>query len=1142
MKFSVKVHAVCFFAVINILTNTIFAQDLPQLKFEKLNTEHGLSNNMTKFIVQDSTGFLWIGTNGGTNRYDGYGFKIYTSDKRNPYSIHSNIVADMCLDNHNNMWFATNGGGIEFYNAQTDRFINFVHDPNDSTSPPSNFNSRIILDHKNNLWVSTKDGLVYANIDEFYQDSTLSFKFVTFLDRKSKKRLPLIKSSVNLLCDKRGHVWVRSNKALYVFEDPETLFDFPVQKMGGGPIINVDDKVLFWSKNLMMASYDLNDKINLTRYHSRNMFNNKSQYIGNVNSLAIDKNKQIWIGTGNDGLYTARFHPKMKEILVNSHSTYDLYFQEGISARRVSANGILVDRTNNIWILTADKGLNKYNGEQKQFKHIHMSNKQGSPNFMSIRSFNEDDDGNLWIGGAAQGDYAIIPDSLNNGMYNTFINNGPKNTLFTGDKPTAMVYSIADVKSDRYPGTFFFSWGGGINYVSPEQPESGKIHFSKYVNKKMPQAVVLHMFADRDKHLWYGRYNGGLTQILLNESGDVDTVYAYLKIPGDSTSLPSNIVRYTYQTNDGTLWVGTAEGFSKIIRSGPNDFDLKFKTYKNIEGDTNSISYNYVLTMYEDKKGNFWIGTYGGGLNKFNRSEDTFKAYTVYDGIAHNMIKGIVEDDHGNLWISTGKGLSKFNPETEKFRNYTKADGLQDNDFLDLSYLKRKNGELLFGGVNGFNAFYPDSIKDNPFKPNVIISNFKINHKNAVIGKKYSRFVNLPQAISLTHEINVNYKEQVLDFEFSSDHYALPNYNKFRYKLDPVEKEWTETDAQKRYATFSNLKGGKYTLMVQASNSDQIWGPLKTIAIHVYPPFWKTLAFRIAALVLIIYGTFRFIKYREKTAKKQKELLENKIKESEDLVATKMAEVEKQEEILKQRDIDEHDMRYINRGLAKFGDIISINKESVEQLCKALIAELADYLEVQQAIIFITDILPEDKNIEILKIKASFACDKERLTQDYFHINEGIVGACFLENKIQTITNLPDNYTLVNSGLGKMPPKYLIAVPIMLHDIKEGVIEITSFKEIEKHKIDFLIKFCESFASTINALKQNEKIQVILSKSQEDTEGLRAQEEELRQNIEELQATQEEMKRKEDQLRKISGKLKQQEKVMQDKIDKLRSE
>ncbi|UCH14903.1 MAG: PAS domain S-box protein, partial [Bacteroidales bacterium] len=330
---------------------------------------------------------------------------------------------------------------------------------------------------------------------------------------------------------------------------------------------------------------------------------------------------------------------------------------------------------------------------------------------------------------------------------------------------------------------------------------------------------------------------------------DVKNIQDQAKSPG------SKLVYKIFKDRYGVIWIGTKGGglnkftIINIDAEKPEDIGL-FKRYISEADNPQSINNNDVLTIYEDKRSILWVGTGGGGLNRFNRNKETFTHFTEEDGLANNIVYGILEDDKNNLWISTGNGLSKFNPKTKEFNNYDIKDGLQDNVFNLGAYFKSASGELYFGGVNGCNSFYPDSVKENLHIPEIIITKFTLRKKDSVIdAREYAN-----KSLRTLKEIKLPHKINDISFEFAALEYSSPLKNKYKYKLEGYNSDWIETDASRRFANYTNLNHGKYLFRVIASNEDGNWNEEGTgISIIIRRPFWKSIWF-ILSLIIIAAG------------------------------------------------------------------------------------------------------------------------------------------------------------------------------------------------------------------------------------------------------------------------------------------------
>jgi ligand-binding sensor domain-containing protein len=343
---------------------------------------------------------------------------------------------------------------------------------------------------------------------------------------------------------------------------------------------------------------------------------------------------------------------------------------------------------------------------------------------------------------------------------------------------------------------------------------------------------------DSDGILWIGTYGGGLNRF--DRKKEKFTVFK--NDINDSTTISSNAVWSIIEDN---LWIGTFGG-------GINIFDRKkqvFRHLKNNPDDPESLADDNIILVFRDSKGQMWFGT-TKGLSRYYKETNSFKNYSEADGLSNNFIFGIAEDNKGNLWLSTNNGLSKFNPETETFTNYYTDDGLQSNEFNQNAYARdHKTGRLLFGGINGFNVFHPDSIKGNTYVPPVAFTNFIRYNTDDEEGKPI-----IEKGISDRNEISLTYKDNIVTFEFSALSFFNSSKNQYRYMLEGFNENWIQLGNENKI-TFTNLSAGDYTLKVIGSNNDGLWNEEGTsLFITVTPPWWKTnIAYTLWGFVLRVF-------------------------------------------------------------------------------------------------------------------------------------------------------------------------------------------------------------------------------------------------------------------------------------------------
>jgi len=403
------------------------------------------------------------------------------------------------------------------------------------------------------------------------------------------------------------------------------------------------------------------------------------------------------------------------------------------------------------------------------------------------------------------------------------------------------------VYEDRSHILWIGTHGGGLNRLDPETGRITRYLTDPNDSESINNNALRTIFEDRDGMLWIGTYGSGL-DCLDRETGVFSHYTSALQ---DPASLSNDIIRVIFEDEDETgelLWIGTEGG-------GLNRFDRSsgtFRCYRNIPADPTSLSEDHVFSIHETSDGMLWIGTFAGGLNRFDRRNEVFTSYTTKNGLPSNAVYGILEDDQGNLWLSTNNGLSRFNPRTESFTNYDARDGLQSNEFNGGAYYRSRSGEMFFGGINGLNAFFPEQITDNPHTPPVVITDFQMFNKSVMVGAEINNSVILTRPITDTASLRLSYQENFFSFEFAGLHYVAPEQNQYAYMMAGFDKEWNYV-GNRRFATYTNLPPGDYTFKVKAANSDAVWNEEGvSLQIAVTPPFWQTGWFRLAVLALLV--------------------------------------------------------------------------------------------------------------------------------------------------------------------------------------------------------------------------------------------------------------------------------------------------
>lgn len=806
------------------------AQRQQNIKFERITIEEGLSQNTVKAVLEDSKGFLWFGTEDGLNRYDGYTFKVYRHNPDEPGSLSNSMVEAICEDDSGVIWVGTRGGGINRFDRKTGSFARYTYKPSAANCLSSNIVWAICGRTPGVLWIGTDKGL------NRFDCMTGEF---THWHHESNNSNSLSSSRVKALCpDGDGGLWIGTlggglNK-LDVKTGTFTHYKHHPDKPGS---LNHDDVYaifidsdggLWVGTPNGLGKFDKKEGIfiNYTKKYN-NLFNLNSH----VYSLA-GEDSILWIGTRGGGLY--QFERK-KEIFAQYKNNPGRL--TSLSNNHIQC--IYADNPGILWVGT-DFGLNKFDKKKQKFGHWEMSPDQfDNLNNNNIWSIYKDREGILWLG-------------TEGGLRRFDRKNNKCTPIKTGD-------SAARLNSDRI--LFIYEDRSGVLWIGTltdglwgydQKAKRLKYYRHEPLNPQSLSAdQVNRIYEDTAGILWIGTTTG------LNRFDREKEIFTcYRNMPADNNSLSNDFIFVIYEDQSHCLWIGTEDGLNQFHRGSET-----FTHWKKDPDNPNSLSNNKVCSICQDKSGIFWIGTWGGGLNKFDQEKGTFRHYLEKDGLPNEYIYGILEDEDGYLWMSTNRGISKFDPKGETFKNYDARDGLQGNEFNAGACFRSDEGEMFFGGSNGFNAFYSYEIKDNPHIPPIVITGFRVFDEPVKIGPD-SR---LKQSITETKEIVLTHEDNVFSFEFAALDFSNPKKNKYLYKMEGFDRDWNERKSDRRFVTYTNLDPGKYVFRVMGSNNDGVWNEKGTsIKIIITPPFWETWWFRLLAVLAFAVLSYIIINFIRK--------------------------------------------------------------------------------------------------------------------------------------------------------------------------------------------------------------------------------------------------------------------------------------
>jgi signal transduction histidine kinase/ligand-binding sensor domain-containing protein/DNA-binding response OmpR family regulator len=822
------------------------------LKFEHLQTDAGLSQSNVLCILQDSRGFMWFGTRDGLNKYDGYKFTVYKNDAKNKNTISNNLITDIIEDRKGNLWIATRGGGLNKFLRDKNQFINFKHNKNNDNSISSDLINTVVQDKDGFFWIGTEDG----GLNKFDEGKNLFIHYSAGNDNKSLGDI----SVQDIFEDSQDNLWIGTqNGGLNLLDRKTNTFTRFMNNQKDCKSISHNDVYSIFedSKHRLWISTNgglnlLNRKAGTFTCYKNDPRNVNSLPVNKLRAIQEDNDGNIWIGTENGGI--SIFNPET--------GTFRNYQNDEIDKTSLSDNSIYAickDAKGNMWIGTFAGGVDFLNTDNSKFTYYNHSSSKNSLSYNKVLNIYEDSKDNVWIGTDGGG--------LN--LFNQKTGNFTHMLHEDGNKNSICGNYVLNIKEDSQGNIWIGTWGDGITIYN-KQKNSFK-HFKN--DPANPNSLSINnawfIYEDKEKNIWVGTHDGGLN--LYNPRNHSFTRYLYDK--NDPTSLNNNKVHVIFEDSKGNLWIGTEGG-------GINLLDKKTGRFKHFihNEEKNSLSNDIVNCIYEDHEGNLWIST-EAGLNCLNTKTYEFTNYSTANGLPNNVIFGILADAKNNLWISTYKGLSMFNDVKKTFKNYDIADGLQGNEFKEMAYCKSRSGEMYFGGNNGFNRFFPDSIKDNSFEPPLVMTDFQVMNKQVPIALDAKDPSPLKKDITETKEITLPYESSVITFEFASLNYTIGGKKQYSYMLEGFDKSWNEVGT-KHTATYTNLDPGTYIFKVKGLNNAGQWSShVLNLQLIITPPFWLTWWFKLLLTLSIVGGSIGFYKMRMRTIKSQKRVLEKQVEE-----------------------------------------------------------------------------------------------------------------------------------------------------------------------------------------------------------------------------------------------------------------------
>jgi signal transduction histidine kinase/ligand-binding sensor domain-containing protein len=835
-KLSFK-HLGAVYLLITALTATpSFAQIKPG-NLTQFTEQDGLPGIQVNNILQDKFGYIWVGTINSLARYDGHEFKRYYNNPNDSTSINGLIVWSIYEDKEGRIWTGTSPENLNVYSPVTRSFRNYPF--------------KHLVDHLSNFEIGIVtmcedlQDRIYFGVGSQYNTIKPGLLYYDKAEDQVKKFITPdsleIHNVYRVIADKPGNIWILSASGFFKISVDRKLSRIRsiereiVKNNDYVSDLKIDKEGFLWASTWQSRLYKFDpENENFMSYSSiKSGLENNSEL--HYTAIAVDENDNIWIGT-NKGL---QYFDRKKE-------KFEIFNDESnLLLEQTTVIALNIDSFGTLWIATYTKGLFKYEVRALLKSYSYSATDKNSITPGWANNIYEAKNGQIWITTSGQG--------LTSGISELNPQTGTIRSL-----PYRTTLPVADYISgimEISPGEFYISTVIGLYQFSP-----GTNVMKKTSLIGVPDSVFIYQFhKDKRNNLWLCTIGG-----LFKKGKDDKSFRRYDLSRVTDGSASSNEITKSFESEKHGLWLLTNYGLflynyatDKIERHG---FD---KTTGDI------FITQDINSLYEDSEGIVWVGTWQGGLSRYDVENRKIKTYTRNEGLPSMSIQGILADEgNDNLWLSTFEGLSRFNRKTGQFNNFSIADGVQSQLFADGAYLKTSRGQFIFGGSNGITIFNANDVNTNSTPPKVFLTDLKLFNKSVVPGEQSI----LKKAIYETREITLAHDQNNISIEFAAIHYSNPSKNKSSFKLENYDEEWREAGTQ-RTASYPMLPPGEYIFRVKAANNNGVWNEEgATLRIIINPPWWNTFWAYGLYLILFALAVFASDRYfRSRVIQKERE-------------------------------------------------------------------------------------------------------------------------------------------------------------------------------------------------------------------------------------------------------------------------------
>lgn len=856
-----KVFSLLSVLLIGLLSPLTQADFLDQFqsdfRFQKLAFGNKLSNIAINDVVQDKSGFVWVATSDGLNRFDGYSSKIYRPSIQSTHSISHFNITSLLVDNHGVLWVGTKNG-LNRYNEKLDQFS--VISPNDKNNDDfeSLYIQDLYQDSKGHIWVASNNGVVFrvkTNEKELHPvyfdkknltDSTIYVR--DFIETDDHKLL--IASSIGILqYDEESNLVIR----LALTNDDQNI---STKNYTHFFLINNSDLLI----GTTMGLYALNLETGKSEELLSEAF--RSKWITAITPL---DHQELLIGTLDSGLFLVNLNKQSYRHFESSTQKYDLLSNQ--------ITTIFESRDKNVWIGT-NLGINLIDLQTQKF--LHIQTQKISSNCLSgdtIYAILKDSRDTLWV---APFGYGLNKIDLKN-------NHCEKITKLDNSPIKGILDNIVSFYEDETGEIWIGTYDSGIVRYNPHENKFKYFDVNQFSENHVFMTDIKSIVGDKNGTVWIATQTSGFFGFDINEQ-ILKQYYPHLKTTPNIKVEAINDIETDFS---GNIWLATS--FDGLWLFDPIKQEFTFQK-TDIEG--NKIFPKSLMSLNLDSKNNLWIGTKGNGVIKYDLKSKTTQTYTTENGLENNIVMNALQDNNGNMWFMTDRGLSALSLKKGNIRTYLEKDGLQADAFTPTGFFDKKNNQIWTGGISGFNRFNPDTIlvASNNLQP--ILTTIELFYQPLGLSVD-SPNSPLETVLHKTKQLHLSHEQNVISFSFSALEFVSPESIKYRFKLDGYDSKWNTVNSERRHANYTNLAPGSYTFRVKASNKFGDWSNLETaIRIDIAFPWWQTNIAYVIYIILFFALFYLIVTLRTKNLVKRSLILEKSVTQRTEELATEKQKVE----------------------------------------------------------------------------------------------------------------------------------------------------------------------------------------------------------------------------------------------------------